>query len=390
MQENLKGLLGLIPEPPEWEADWTEIEKTELYSMIGQMKETLQNPLWHREGDVWTHTRMVCGELVRMNRFRQLPDRQRQELFLAALLHDIGKIPCTRLEDGVWISPNHTSAGARMARELLWSTYGLCGSREDRTFRETVCSLIRYHSVPMHIMEQENPERRLIRIAANGELSGDFTIDLLCMLEEADGYGRTAESKQESVDVVRLCAELADEAGVLKQPFSFSSAYTEHAYLTGRISRPEFELYDDTWGEVILLSGMPGTGKDTWIQEHCGTLPVVSLDVLRKEMHISPKEEQGAVVNAVRERAKEYLRKKQPFVWNATNLTPSVREKLIHLFENYHAAVRIVFLETQWEEELRRNQSRKEEVPASVIRRMLRSLVVPERFEAQYVEWHCV
>ena len=117
---------------------------------------------------------------------------------------------------------------------------------------------------------------------------------------------------------------------------------------------------------------------------------MVSLDVLRKEMHISPKEEQGAVVNAARERAKEYLRKKQPFVWNATNLTPSVREKLIHLFENYHAAVRIVFLETQWEEELRRNQSRKEEVPASVIRRMLRSLVVPERFEAQYVEWHCV
>ena len=182
MQENLKGLLGLIPEPPEWEADWTEIEKTELCFLIGQMKETLQNPLWHREGDVWTHTRMVCGELARMNRFRQLPDRQRQELFLAALLHDIGKIPCTRLEDGVWISPNHTSAGARMARELLWSTYGLCGSLEDRTFRETVCSLIRYHSVPMHIMEQENPERRLIRIAANGELSGDFTIDLLCML----------------------------------------------------------------------------------------------------------------------------------------------------------------------------------------------------------------
>lgn len=390
MQENLKILLSLVPQAPEWAIDWKAMENTALCSLIGQMKATRQNLIWHGEGDVWTHTRMACEELIRMESFRGIPRLQQEELFLAMLLHDIGKIPCTKMEDGVWISPNHTAVGARMARELLWTVYGLCGTEKAQTFRETICSLIRYHSVPLHILDQECPERRLLGIAANGELTGDFNMELLCILSEADVRGRISDAKQESVDTVRLCAEFAEEAGVLKRPYDFPSAYSRRAYLSGRTVQPGFELYDGTWGEVVLLSGLPGTGKDTWIKSHCKNLPVVSLDALRKQMDISPQEEQGAVANAAREQAKEYLRKRQPFVWNATNLTPSMRGKLINLFENYHASVRIVFLETEWEEEQRRNESRKEEVPAQVIRRMLRNLVLPEQSEAQYVEWRCV
>lgn len=390
MQENLKILLSLAPQAPAWAIDWNAIENTEIRSLIGQMKTVRQNPVWHGEGDVWTHTRMACEELAQMEAFRALPGRRQEELFLAMLLHDMGKIPCTKMEDGVWVSPNHTAVGARMARELLWTVYGLCGTEDTRTFRETVCNLIRYHSAPLHILEQECPERRLLEIAANGELTEDFNLELLCMLSEADVRGRISCTKQESVETVRLCAELAGEAGVLKRPYDFPSAYSKRAYLSGRTIQPGFELYDDTWGEVILLSGLPGTGKDTWIKSNCRTLPVVSLDTLRKQMNISPKDEQGAVVNAAKEQAKEYLRKKQPFVWNATNLTPAMREKLVRLFENYHAAVRIVFLETEWEEEHRRNESRREEVPVQAIRRMLRNLVLPERFEAQCVEWRCV
>lgn len=390
MQENLKILLSLVPQAPEWAIDWKAMENTALCSLIGQMKATRQNLIWHGEGDVWTHTRMACEELVRMESFRGIPRLQQEELFLAMLLHDIGKIPCTKMEDGVWISSNHTAVGARMARELLWTVYGLCGTEKAQTFRETICSLIRYHSVPLHILDQECPERRLLGIAANGELTGDFNMELLCILSEADVRGRISDAKQESVDTVRLCAEFAEEAGVLKRPYDFPSAYSRRAYLSGRTVQPGFELYDDTWGEVVLLSGLPGTGKDTWIKSHCKNLPVVSLDALRKQMDISPQEEQGAVANAAREQAKEYLRKRQPFVWNATNLTPSMRGKLISLFENYHASVRIVFLETAWKEEQRRNESRREEVPAQAIRRMLRNLVLPERFEAQYVEWRCV
>ena len=135
------------------------------------------------------------------------------------------------------------------------------------------------------------------------------------------------------------------------------------------------------------MSGLPGTGKDTWIRTHLKGLPVISLDEIRKEMHISPEDAQGPVAASAREQARQYLRQQIPFVWNATNLTPALREKQIRLFHDYHASVRIVYLETGWEEQLRRNKSRKETVPETAIGRMLKNLVLPERWEAEKVEW---
>ena len=391
-KDEWKELLSFFPCAPEWRTDWEGLTHGKLRAFSEQMAETMQNPFWHGEGDVWTHTKMVCSALAGLPDFRGLSERKRQEVFLAALLHDIGKIPCTRMEEGAWVSPGHGMVGAKMAREWLWGAYGLCGAPESRCFRETVCNLIRYHSMPVHVIGQKEPEYTLLKVAAEGELAADFSVSLLTLLAEADVRGRIAGTVADSVDAVSFCAGLAEECGVYNRPYVFPSAYTQHAYFLGRTRQPGFALYDDTWGEVILLAGMPGTGKDTWMKQRCPDLPVVSLDVLRRQMKISPKEEQGAVVNAAKEQARVYLRKKQPFVWNATNLTEMTRGKLVRLAEDYGAAVRIVFLETGWEEELERNRGREREaeVPEQVIRGMLRSLVLPGRWEAQYVDWECV
>lgn len=379
-----------LPKAPSWRIDWEGLWAAGFGTFFERMGKVEQNPSWHEEGNVWRHTQMVCQELVGMSVYRKLPLLQRQELFLAAMLHDIGKILCTRLEEGQWVSPNHTAVGARMAREYLRTEFGLGGTKKTLYIRETICNLIRYHSVPTHILDQTDPERRLMKIASNGELVPDFTIELLCILEEADVRGRIYQKMEESVETVLLCAQLAEEIGCYRGAFSFPSPYAEYAYLSGRNLVPGQELYDDTWGEVILMSGLPGTGKDTWIKEQLGNLPVVSLDEIRRRMGVSPTEHQGVVVAKAREMAKEYLRKKQPFVWNATNVTASLREKQVRLFQKYHASVRIVYLETGWEEELKRNKERKEAVPEQVIGKMQGSLVLPERFEAEVVRWECV
>ena len=49
-----------------------------------------------------------------------------------------------------------------------------------------------------------------------------------------------------------------------------------------------------------------------------------------------------------------------------------------------------MFLETAWEENLRRNAGRRDAVPEDVIDGMLARLEPPERWEAQAVEWLCV
>lgn len=138
------------------------------------------------------------------------------------------------------------------------------------------------------------------------------------------------------------------------------------------------------------MSGLPGTGKDTWSKENHPELPMISLDEIRKEMKISPTDNQSKVLEIARERARELLRKKQSFVWNATNLSPMVRGKQITMFTQYHAYTRIVYLETDWAEQLRRNASRPDAVPEQVICHMMEELVLPEAKEAHRVQWHCI
>lgn len=383
-------LRRLAPSPPTWSIDWAAVETTGLGTYTGAMRDIPQNPFYHGEGDVWSHTRMACEALAGMDAFRSLPEHQRQILFAAMLLHDIGKIRCTRMEAGRWISPNHSAVGSEMARQALWLNHGLCGTPETQAFRETVCTLIRCHSVPAHAIDAPDGERRLRAIAAAGELLPGFSLRLLCLLAEADALGRQCADRQDMVEKIQLCGELAKEAGCYDGPYPFPSACTRFAYLSGRNVLPDQPLYDDAWGPVVMLSGLPGTGKDTWIGRHCPDLPQISLDQIRGELGISPEANQAPAARQAQERAREFLRRKQPFVWNATNLSPMMRQKQLSLFRSYGASVRIVFLETSWEEQRQRNRNRAAAVPETVLTRMLEDLIPPALTEAREVLWYCV
>lgn len=386
----LEALLQACPHAPDFTWKWSGLMNTPVGALMSRMDGIQQNPVWHGEGDVGRHTRLVCEALAADPAFRLLPVRSRQELAVAALLHDIGKIPNTKLEDGQWIAPNHSSTGARMARELLWKEFGLCGTEERQAFRETVCLLIRNHMLPMHILDQTDPEKRLLQAAADRKLCHDFSIEQLCILARADARGRIAPDIEELLEKVALCRQEAESVGCLHDVGAFADAYTQRAYFRGQRVWREQSLYDNTWGEVILLSGLPGTGKDTWISQCCAHLPSVSLDELRRTMGISPADEQGSVAQAAREQARKHLRARQSFVWNATNLTEPMRSKLVSLFEDYGAAVRIVYLETSWEENLRRNADRADAVPEHAVEDMLGKLVPPQQWEAKDVDWVCV
>ncbi|MBQ3504752.1 MAG: AAA family ATPase [Oscillospiraceae bacterium] len=387
----MEDLLRLASQAAKQNINWDGIGNA-LSSFVIPMSRTEQNPAFHAEGDVWTHTKMVCEELVQLESYRKLSEEGQQAVFLAALLHDIGKIPTTRWEDGKWTSPNHSLVGSQMARQFLWHDMDLCGTPEKQRLRETVCLLLRYHSFPPHAIDDPDGKRKLMAIAANGLLCPLFTIELLCVLSEADALGRLCADRHDRIrmaEQVQLCRAFAQESGCYTGPFQFPSPHTRYAYLEGKNIAPEAELYDDTWGEVILMSGLPGTGKDTWIKEHYPQLPMISLDEIRREMKISPTDNQSKVVEIARERARDLLRGKQSFVWNATNISASVRRKQIGLFTQYRAATRIVYLETHWQEQLRRNAGREAAVPEQVICRMLETLVLPEVREAHGAEWIC-
>ena len=67
-----------------------------------------------------------------------------------------------------------------------------------------------------------------------------------------------------------------------------------------------------------------------------------------------------------------------------------IRKKQIKMFTQYHASARIVYLETDWQEQPRRNTCRLDAVPEQAICHMLEELVLPEVQEAHNVEWRTI
>lgn len=367
--------------------DWDGLFKTSLKPIFDDMRKTPQSKLYHAEGDVFEHTRLVCEALVKQEEYKSESDTVRAILFLSALLHDIGKIRCTRLENDSYTSPRHAVVGANMARELLWQGYGLCGTYEKQQMRECICTYIRYHSFPPHAINDENGEKKLLKIASNGEILKDFTIARLCLLERADILGRISINESDYLERVALCVEMARDTGTLNGPYSFKSDFSKRAYFRDMTNYRDDELFDSSALEVIMLCGLPASGKDTYIAKNYPDLPVVSLDDIRKELDILPTQNQGRVLSRATEIMREYLRKRQPFVYNATNIDTQQRAPKISLCEEYGARVKIVFLETAWDELLLRNSKRSAYVPRDVIDRMLSRIDPPEVYEAQSVLW---
>ncbi|MGD9162968.1 MAG: AAA family ATPase, partial [Desulfobacteraceae bacterium] len=118
-------------------------------------------------------------------------------------------------------------------------------------------------------------------------------------------------------------------------------------------------------------------------------LPILSLDDIRREHHISPtdKKGNGKVIQLGKEKAKEYLRQKQSFIFNATNLSRDVRNKWTSLFHDYKARITIIYLEVPYNQLLAQNQNRDFSVPHHVIGKLIKKWEIPGFEEAHEVDF---
>ena len=366
-------LLEFSPSPPGWQLDWQSLDRE--FAFVRKLAGCEQDTLHHAEGDVWIHTRLVCEALADDAEWRALDQTSRQTVFAAALLHDVAKPLCTRDDEGRITSRGHSRRGAIMAREILW--------RLDMPFRqrEQIAALIRFHQAPFFLVDRADRQRTAI------EISQTARCDFLGLVARADAVGRVCGDQQRLVDNIALFLEYCREEKCLDRPREFASAHSRFLYFRKPDRDADYAAYDDTRLEVVLLSGLPGAGKDSWVQGNLPGWPVIALDALRREMKIGPTANQGPVIAAAREQARVYLRAGRPFVWNATNISRQMRGRSLDLLAAYGARIRIVYVEVAADRLYRQNRERDFAVPNAVIDRLIEQWEVPDLTEAHDVEW---
>jgi predicted kinase len=365
-------LLLPAPSAPDYTVPWDALQ---AFDWVRALEPCPQDPIHHAEGNVWIHTRMVLETLVALPAYRVLSPDEQAAVYIACLLHDVAKPMTTKTEeDGRVTAKGHSRAGEMYARRILWELGA------PFALREMVCGLIRYHQIPFYLIERADAQK----VAA--EISLVCRADLLALVAEADIRGRVCRDLQKIVDSIELFRVYCAEEGCYSAPRAFASDHTRVVYFRSEGRHPDVEAFDDTKGEMILMCGLPGAGKDTYVREHLGDLPVVSLDDLRAELDVDPTDNQGAVLQAGKERLKEHFRAGQRFVYNATNINRQRRTPIIGLAADYGVRVRIVYVEAPMDRLFSGNRSRQARVPEAVIRRMSERWEVPGLTEAHRVD----
>jgi predicted kinase len=277
--------------------------------------------------------------------------------------------------DGRISSRGHSRRGAILARQILWRLgvpVAVC---------EQIVALVRHHQVPYYLVYRSDAQRLAI------EISQAARCDWLALVVEADVRGRVCQDQQRLLDNVALFVELWRDEGCLEVPRPFTSDHARFLFFQDARRHPDAPAHEDFRAEVIVMSGLPGSGKDTWVRANLPGWPVVSLDTVRDELATDAADEQGQVVNRAREQARELLRQGRSFGLNATNVSRQVRGQVVRLLTDYGARERVVYVEAPEERLLRQNSQRAPPVSQVVLERLLDRWEVPDGTEAHQVDW---
>ncbi|MEK6829879.1 MAG: AAA family ATPase [Nanoarchaeota archaeon] len=361
---------------------WNKLEQE--FDWFRDMRGVPQDPIWHAEGDVFIHTKMVAEALVSHPDFQNLSEQDKHIMFAVAMLHDVEKRSTTEHEeiDGKIriTSRAHAKKGEKTARVILYKDIST-----PFKIREHICKLVRHHGLPIWAIEKENPSKEVI--AASLKLD----TKMLSLFAKSDIIGRIAEDNDAMMEKVAFFEELCKENDCFGKSRQFASDLGRRYYFQREEAHPDYEPFDEKNFTVYVMCAVPGSGKDTFIKNNLSNIPMVSLDEIRVKNKVKRGDTkgEGRAIQEAKELSKVYMRVRQDFVYNATNITKEMRSKVISEFEDYGAKVEVIYIEVPYKELLQQNHNREYKVPESAVENMIGSLEMPDITECYKVQY-CV
>ena len=167
---------------------------------IAALDGTPQDPDWHPEGDVFTHTGHCCDALAELPEWQAAEETTRRVLMLAVLAHDFAKPQTTQEVEREGrrriVSPGHEEEGGPLAEAFLTRI------NAPNEIKERVTPLVTHHLAHLQ-MQSDRSVRRLANFLKPA------TIAELCLVMMADQFGRPPKARvvHEGVGGLRARAE---------------------------------------------------------------------------------------------------------------------------------------------------------------------------------------
>lgn len=160
------------------------------FIMLVDLVKTEQSSKHHPEGNVWNHTMMVLDNAAE----RRDKSRNLRAFMWAALLHDLGKAPTTKLRNGRITSYDHDKVGEGMSINFLKCFI------DDEEFIHEVSKLVRWHMQILFVDKN-------LPFADIKHMSMEVSIDEIALLGLCDRLGR-GELTSEKIEEEKRNIEL--------------------------------------------------------------------------------------------------------------------------------------------------------------------------------------
>lgn len=222
-----------------------------------------QDPEWHPEGDVFTHTAHCCDALARLPDWREAPPARRRILMLAVLAHDFGKPSTTRQSEVRgrlrWRSLGHEAAGGPVSDAFL-HRIGAPLSVPEAVRPLVVLHLAHHQGGPGGFTDSHI--RRLARKLHPS------TIDDLCAVMIADSLGRPPLTGPDTLVLIEKLRTRAQQLAIRAAP-PRAILLGRHLIALGHAPGPHFTAVLDAAFEAQLDGAFTNEeGGLAWLENY--------------------------------------------------------------------------------------------------------------------------